>query len=453
MLEGVRSGLALGLGILLALTLVPFPLGFLTPVVLALALARNRGFGYGILLGLGFWAVHLSWLPASFSRLFGLWGGALFIPLLLLLAMYWGALFALAKRAPLAAIGVWVLGEYLWAQGTLAFPWGYLGYSLVNAPGGVIASWIGVYGLSLLVLLIAYALWHRRWWVLIPWGLVWLWPLPPVQADQQALLVQGGLSPLEKLSGRQVGARYLELTRQGLAQNPGVDLVVWPETAVARWPDGADEVLLARTALYGTWGSDAANQVRLRRGGRDLAIHEKTRLVPFGEFFPWRRELSWLYEFVFAQLGLPSLGEVRPGMRLRPLEVYAAYVCYESDFPSVARTLIAQGGQLLVNVSNDAWFSVGIGRAQHLAMARMRALETGRWLLRAANDGITASIDPYGRVVARAPVGGPAVLVAPYALRQTVTPYVRFGDAPALGGALVLVILGWVRGTWTRRRR
>ncbi len=153
------------LGLLLALTLPPFPLGFLAPLVLALLL--KGGFREGFFAGLGFWGLHLVWLPQSFAQNFGPWGAVPFLPLVLVKALSFGLLFALTPNAPMR-IGGWVLLEWLTEQGELAFPWGFLGYALVEAPGRVLAAWGGVYLLSLLVLLVAWGLRARRPWASSP---------------------------------------------------------------------------------------------------------------------------------------------------------------------------------------------------------------------------------------------------------------------------------------------
>ena len=214
---------ALALGLLLALTLPPFPLGFLAPFVLAFLL--KGGFREGFWAGLGFWGLHLVWLPQSFAQNFGPWGAVPFLPLVLVKALSFGLLFALTPNAPMR-LGGWVLLEWLTEQGELAFPWGFLGYALVEAPGRILAAWGGVYLLSLLVLLVAYGLRARRPWVLLLWALLWLLPLPEAHPEGKALLVQGNINPLRKFQGELDEAVYLRLTEAGLRAHPEADLVV-----------------------------------------------------------------------------------------------------------------------------------------------------------------------------------------------------------------------------------
>lgn len=442
------------LGAALALTMPPFGLGWLAPLPLALLLTRFRGprrAREAFWAGVGYWAVLLAWLPWSFAEMFGPLGALPFVPMILAEAAFWAVLVALFGSRGLALVGAWWFLDRLRAHlGVLAFPWGDFGYALVDAPGRWLAALGGVGLLSLVVLLVAYALARGRYAVLLAWALLWFVPLPQTAPDRQALLVQGAVDPLGKVRGESAEARYLELTRAGLARHPEADLVVWPETAVARLPRGLEEVLGGRDLLTGLAAYDGGyrNRVVWWREGEVLGHYDKTRLVPFGEFFPWRGALGWLYDYFFDAFGLGPLADTVPGGRAEPLGPYGVYICYESAFPGVARTLVRAGARVLVNVSNDAWFGPSFGGAQHFAMGRLRAVETGRWLLRAGNDGVTAAIDPYGRVAARLPAGEPGYLAAPYALEGGATPYVRWGDLPVALLAGGLVVWGW-----TRRRR
>ncbi|WP_114312999.1 apolipoprotein N-acyltransferase [Thermus caldifontis] len=427
------------LGLLLALTLPPFPFGPFAPLILAFLL--RGGFRTGFLMGLGFWGLHLIWLPQSFAQLFGPFGVVPFFPLVLLKALSFGLLFALTPT-PLARVGGWVALEWLTEQGELAFPWGFLGYSLVEAPGRVLAAWGGVYLLSLLVLLLAWGMRERRYWLLLPWGALWLLPLPPVTGGERALLVQGNINPLAKVQGELYEEVYLRLTQKGLGEHPEARLVVWPETAVWQIPEGTDALLQGRYLLTGL-NLYGPNRAVLYWEGEVLGHYDKVRLVPFGERFPFRGVLGEVYSLFFRTFGLGELGDRTPGDRLAPIGPYGAMICYESVFPSVARTLVSEGARVLVLLTNDAWYGPSFGGRQHFALGRLRAVETGRWLLRAGNDGITASIDPYGRVVARIPSHREGYLLAPYGLNGGRTFYVRYGDW-AVGVALTLFLLGLI---------
>ncbi|MGQ9753352.1 MAG: apolipoprotein N-acyltransferase [Thermaceae bacterium] len=428
------------LGLALALALPPFPLGPLAPLVL-LYLLRG-GFGAGFWVGVGFWGLHLIWLPQSFAQLFGPLGVVPFLPLLLFKALSFALLFALTPT-PLARVGGWVVLEWLSAQGELAFPWGFLGYALLEAPGRLLAGLGGVHFLSLLVLLFAWALGqgHLRPWALLLWGLLWVFPLPDAEPDRLALLVQGNLNPLAKVEGAPAEGVYLRLLREGLRAHPEAEVVVFPETALSYLPPGLSEVLGERVLITGL-NLFGPNRLVLYQEGRVQGFYDKVRLVPFGERFPFREALGGVYGFFFQAFGLGELGDRVPGPGLHPMGVFGGMVCYESAFPEVARGLALGGARVLVLATNDAWFGPSFGGRQHFAMGRLRAVETGLWLLRAGNDGITASVDPYGRVVAQIPPHAEGYLAAPFALLEGRTPYLRLGDLPVLGVALTLWLLG-----------
>ena len=308
--------------------------------------------------------------------------------------------------------------------------------------GRVLAAWGGVYLLSLLVLLVAYGLRARRPWVLLLWALLWLLPLPEAHPEGKALLVQGNINPLRKFQGELDEAVYLRLTEAGLRAHPEADLVVWPETAVWRIPQEAEALLQGRPLLTGL-NLLGPNRAVLYREGKLLGHYDKTRLVPFGERFPFREALGGVYAFFFRAMGLGDLQDRTPGEKVAPIGPYGVLICYESVFPSVARGLAREGARVLVLLTNDAWFGPSFGGRQHFALGRLRAVETGRWLLRAGNDGITASVDPFGRVVAEIPPHQEGFLLAPYALRTGLTPYARFGDW-AVGLALTIFLLGLI---------
>lgn len=439
---------ALSLGAALALTQPPFHLGWLAPLFLALLLTRFSG-RYGsrdaFLAGLGYWGVHLAWLPGSFTIMFGPLGAIPFIPLVVVESALWAVVVRLFGKRGVGLLGGWLLLDYLLARlGPLAFPWGDLGYALTAAPGRMLAALGGVPLLTLVVLLVAWSLKEGRYWALVPWALLWLLPLPQAEPTKTALLIQGAVNPLEKIQGASATEIYEGLSRAGLQEHPEASLVVWPETAVPRLPSDVSGWLGGRDLVAGVAAYDGGyrNRIVWVHAGEVAGRYDKVILVPFGENFPWRRELGWLYGFFFDAFGLGNLADTTPGREFLPLGPYGAYVCYESVFGRAARTLARRGAEVLVNVSNDAWFGPTFGVRQHFEMGRLRAVETGRWLLRAGNDGITASINPYGRVASELPRGERSYLAAPYSLTSSTTPYTLWGDLPLLVAALGLALFG-----------
>jgi apolipoprotein N-acyltransferase len=154
--------------------------------------------------------------------------------------------------------------------------------------------------------------------------------------------------------------------------------------------------------------------------------YNKIHLVPFGEYVPFASVFS------FASGLTQAVGAFTRGTSREPLTAggrkLGIFICYESIFPNEVRTLVADGAQVLVNVSNDGWYGDSGAWSQHLNQARMRAIENQRWLLRDTNTGLTASIDPYGRVVAHLERKTRAALSAPYALTNVTTFYTEHGD-------------------------
>ncbi len=220
---------------------------------------------------------------------------------------------------------------------------------------------------------------------------------------ERALLVQGNINPLEKALRELNEGVYFRLIREDLARHPEAGLVVWPENAVWTLPAGLEALLGSRTLISGL-NLPGPNRAVLYRAGRVLDQYDKTRLIPFGERFPFREALGGVYAFFFRAFGLGALRDWTPGKAVKPLEPYGVQICYESAFPQVARDLVR--GRAKVLVTNDAWFGPSFGGAQHFALGRLRAVKTERWLLRVGNDGVTASPDPYGRVVDQIPPPG-----------------------------------------------
>ena len=160
--------------------------------------------------------------------------------------------------------------------------------------------------------------------------------------------------------------------------------------------------------------------------GAWVARYDKIHLVPFGEFIPFERLIS------FAKTLTHDIGTFARGTQRVPLADgdvrIGTFICYESVFPNEVRQFALNGGNVFVNISNDGWFGDTGAPRQHLNMARMRAVENDRWLLRSTNTGITAVVDPYGRIVAEAPRKQRALLQASYSLVEGTTFYARHGD-------------------------
>jgi apolipoprotein N-acyltransferase len=467
---------ALAAGIALALVFGPNAWSLLTPLPLGLLFYRiahadnlRRAFQFGFWGGTGFFALHLLWLPVSFNALFG---PVVVVPMLLLpfvLGTFWGLTAAISRltgRATLIALPfAWVGMEYLRNLGVFGFTWGTLGYAFLPTPLIQVADLGGVALVSLLVAVTAAALaalgqgrWRPAAGVAIllaaaaGYGLT---RTPPAAPDRSVLLVQGSVNPLDKAEGRSVDELelYADLTRRALADAGGVDLVVWPEGA-SPLPVSDPAVVSALQsfrvpAIIGAPYYDSSFSIYRNSAygfaGAVTSEYAKVKLVPFGETFPLRQSLRFAYDPIFAAIGLSGLLSTVPGSSYQPLTVgdirAGTYICYESAFPGVARAMVRAGANLLVNISNDAWFGRTAGAEQHFQMGRVRAIETRRYVARAGNDGITAVIDPLGRVTERFPRGAKSAFQAQVGLSDVVTPYVRLGEWVPLISALALAML------------
>ena len=233
--------------------------------------------------------------------------------------------------------------------------------------------------------------------------------------------------------------------------------MVWPEGAILQSETGplegmqGEETRLrlqestnGKTLISGAGVWDGNTSINLAYGFSDGQITDqftKIYLVPFGEGLPFYGALKPVYDFFYRLFGFGSSYNKAKGKVFDPIttsEITAAtYICYESVFPQVARSMVKRGAQVLVNISNDAWFGVSNGAEQHFLMGTMRAIETRRYLLRAGNDGITAVINPLGQVLERLERKIEGTLVGDYAVVDGMTLYVRFGDV------LIWVVAGY----------
>jgi apolipoprotein N-acyltransferase len=478
-------------GVLLALALPPgglWPLVAVLAVPFALtarAASARSAFGVGAAFAFGFFALYVLWLPRSFADpgLLGPWFWVLHPFLLAILAAMWGLVTALARArggrgagALVLVVPYWLLGEALRATGYFAVPWGTLGYAWLETPVAQTADVVGVPGLSALTVLVAALLalpfapraeagFGRAparpsavrlalgpILAVLAVGLFWTWGAlaagrHEVPAHRTALLVQGNVDPFGRaVSAAQELSTHVDLTRLAvdrMAAPP--DLVVWPEGAVigtalegARGADGRAAIQAASpTSTFVVGGRAAApggsaNAAFAIADGQPWGRYDKHVLVPFGERWPLLETAPWLYRAAFGLLGLPMLVNTVPGEGPAPLGaplgLLGVGICYESVFPTVSAAMARAGAEVLVVITNDAWFAAGDGARQHLDMGRLRAIEARRWLLRAGNDGITAVVDPYGRVVDELPRGLAATLPVRYGTSTAVTAYARHAD-------------------------
>jgi len=387
-------------------------------------------------------------------------------------------------RRPLA------LAPFLWVAVELArtritgFPWNLLGIAQVdNGPLCRIAATTGVYGISFEIALVnvalaaAFLVPREKRGAMLAAALAAaavlqagkLIDAPPARADHAALLVQQNI-PVDADWNRpgyfqKTLTDLIELTETAALKNastagsdrvsgPDVTLIVWPESPApfstndARLRDSLGQMahLTKAWVVAGAIGVTPSPQP-----GKEPALfnsaalispdaawvtrYDKVHLVPFGEYLPFPSLFS------FAGGLTKAVGEFQHGASRQPLdagdEKLGVFICYESIFPDEVRQFANNGARVFVNISNDGWYGDSGAYAQHLNQTRMRAIENNRWLLSATDTGVTASIDPWGRVVAQLPRKDRLALVAPYALNSDTTFYARHGDWFAYACAII----------------
>jgi apolipoprotein N-acyltransferase len=505
---GARSvwlprGLALLAGAALTAAFAPHDLwwlALLSPAVLLLlwrgAPTPRAGALLGFWFGLGLYATGTWWLYISI-RVFGqapIWVALLVMTaLVLIMSAYLAGLGYvvvrwLAPRTPAGALlmvpAAWVIVEWWRGWFLSGFPWLSLGYSQTDTWLAGLAPLGGVHFISLLLLMGAGALnliRHGRAairaLVLVVLVLPWTTGLAlrdrqwtsPAGAPLSVAILQGAIPQDMKWleSNRQnILDEYARLHRQAL----GAKLIVWPESALPDianlYPNYLGAVWSAArrsgsAVLMGVMRAEQQDNdtedlyfnslLAMDTGEGEPAFYDKRHLVPFGEYFPvpqWVR--SWLRlmnlphsDFTPGRAGQPPLQLA--GQRI------SASICYEDAYPGQLRAATA-ASTLLATVTNDAWFGHSGARYQHLQISRMRALEARRPLVRAANDGVSALIDEWGRASLSAPEFEPSVLRGPVQPREGLTPYLALGDWPVIGVACALLLVVAVRHLKKRAR-
>jgi apolipoprotein N-acyltransferase len=372
----------------------------------------------------------------------------------------------------------WTLTEWLRGWVLSGFPWLALGYSQLDSTIRGYAPVIGVYGVSLVVAttagaLIAVLLGSKLarglgalviavLWIAgsVLWRQEWT---TPREAAVSVALVQGAVPQTMKWQEgvlERTQQLYLDLSRPHF----GADIVVWPEVAIPAVEARLRDYLgLVRSEAERAGSSMMIGLLRIdpQSGEYYNAIgawspreqwYYKRRLVPFGEYFPvpafvrnWMRLMS-----------LPNSDFAAGSDSQPPFEVagqtLAPTICYEDAY-GVEQLPLVRRASLLINVSNDAWFGDSTAPHQHLDISRMRALESGRPMLRTTNDGITALITHDGRVMAQLPQFEPGVLTGSLVPRDGLTPYVRWGNWPVLALIVAGLLAGFGVPRWQRQSR
>jgi apolipoprotein N-acyltransferase len=451
--------LALLTSALLVLTFPRFNFFYLAPVALApllIAVARTpdswQRTVYGWAAGILYWWTLCTWIQFVLQNYggMGVWGG-------------WGCfvLFAIYKGLHLAVFS-WLAGPLmnrayavpavaaLWTglertHETFGFAWLDLGNAAIRMSLPLrLAPVLGVYGISFVFAMLGAAaacvlLRKPRIWLLPLAALALLWLLPRIPeripAPERAVVVQPDIP--SNADWTQFLQERVENQMALLSDALEARLVIWPEmpAPLYYYGDPAFRHLAEKIAvdhgyfLFGTVAYTAQNQplnsaLLLGPNGNEIGRYDKIHLVPFGEFVPPL--------FSFVNRITNEAGDFVPGHDIKVLPAgrdrLGVFICYEAAFPDLVRQFTKRGANVLVNISNDGYFGHSQAHEQHLLIARMRAVENRRYLIRATNDGITAVVDPAGRIVRRLPPYEELAAPVRYGRVEATTFYARHGD-------------------------
>ncbi|MBK1885349.1 apolipoprotein N-acyltransferase [Marinobacter sp. DY40_1A1] len=476
-------------GALQTLTFSPFHLWWLGPIsalmilLVCIPLPARKLFFAGLLAGLGLFGSGATWVYISISEF-----GNTSIPVSVLLTAAFVAVLALfpalafwfwGKLAKASAVrrlilfpAIWILGDWLRGWLLTGFPWLYLGTAHTDGPLAGMAPIIGVHGLTFLITASGAAIFGAGWLLtrqrhtsagivavitLIPWlaapalnRVEWT----DISSEPTSVAaMQGNIPQLIKWDPEflkdQIVA-YLGMTEPYW----DVDLILWPETAIPIPQDqagkiidhieenlGENSTLITGIPWYGfserAGGFTYHNSIMAMGNGE--GIYHKQKLVPFGEYVPLEGVLRGLIGF----FDLPMSSFTRGPKNQSPLNANGTkvmpFICYEVAYPDfLARNAV--NSDLLLTISNDGWFGDSVGPLQHLQIARMRALETGRYMIRGTNNGVTAIIDNKGQITARIPQFERAVLTGEVFKASGSTPYMVAASWPVLTLALILIV-------------
>jgi apolipoprotein N-acyltransferase len=474
-------------GILAVAAFAPF--GWFPVAILSLAILFNQwlqdtprqAFRNGLLFGLGFFGAGMSWIFVSVHE-YGHIHTVAAVPITLLLVIvlslypavmgyFLGRVFPVSSWSVLV-VGLpagWVIAEWLRGWTFTGLPWLNMGSAQIDSPLSGYIPVLGAYGTGWIAalsaaLLLAVFRAQRRLISLCCLLALWAggvlldrteWVEPRGDA-LQVLLVQGNISQEEKWEPGNLMNTFSLYSSLTFAE-PDSDLIVWPETAIPAFYDQVEgsfipylETELQKTGATLLTGIPVLDKSKweyfnsILSVGGEQAFYNKQHLVAFGEYLP----LRWLIGNTLDALAVPN-ADFTSGADAQPLLQAAGYpvgasICFEVVFGEQIIKALPEAA-LLVNVSNDAWFGDSLAPHQHLEMARMRAKETGRPMLRATNTGISAIIDHSGRIIEQSPQFEKAVVKGKAVPMQGATPYVMIGNTPVVVASVICLLLcGWV---------
>ena len=480
-------------GAIFIFALAPYgfwPVALVSPAILyALLLPQmtgKRAFFIGQAYGTGLWCVGAFWLYTSI-HVYGdtpVWLALIMIALMGLgMGLFHGFLALtfnrLVGKQPLSFAALWILQEWMKTWLFTGFPWLFVGYAFTEQYWlSSLAPVAGVFAVSFVAVLLAASIveqFRRRggyliatFALLIISTSLWLadpqWTKPKGTPDLSVSLIQGNIpQDLKWLTEYQVETLKIYATLTSTEWDR--DMVLWPESSIPMFQDEAigfiNEMVKMAKETDTTWVTGIPyrdlenfdpktdkyppfyNSV-IALGSDAEGMYKKQRLVPFGEYIPFEGMLDILPNLAGSQeiMSYSRGSDHQSPLRVRGHNLGSA-VCYEVAYPDTTRKN-AINTDFLLTISNDAWFGASAGPLQHLQMVQMRALENGRWFMRATNTGVTAIIDHKGHIVKRAPQFERTVLRGDVQARVGNTPFMRFGNYPILFIIALLLLLSYL---------
>lgn len=489
-LKTIRTDIAvLLLGVLLALAFAPyeiFPFAILAPaglLALSLRVSPKRGFYLGFIFGIGLFGAGVYWVFHSIHTFGGVPdfpAGLITAGMIAILALYPAYTTYLSNRyfpavndakIILAFPAIWVTLEWVRSWLFTGFPWLFLGYSQTNSPLRGYAPLLSVYGVSLAVIMTSSLLvnaiiklkqknYRPAYFNLLLIVVIWIAGslfsfIPWTKSVGQPIsvgLVQGNIPQELKWSRDHLQLsfdRYQKLTEPLWGKD---QLIIWPEAAIPLPMENAttfisamnEKVKSSHSQLILGIPTQAADGKSYHNAvvalGEEQKMYVKRRLVPFGEYVPFSNLFSHLFQFMDIPMSDLTPGKINQDpMIVNGIKILTS-ICYEIGFPELSKSN-DETINLLLTVTNDAWFGKSSAQAQHLQMAEMRAMELRRPVLFASNDGITAIIDADGKIESAAPAHQAFVLNGTVQPKRGLTPWMRNGMDPILFILFCLIVI------------
>jgi apolipoprotein N-acyltransferase len=468
-------------GVLYTLAFAPFNQVYLVFVALVLLffswqqVSPKRALLRGYLFGLGEFGLGVSWVYISIHD-FGHASVFNSSALTVLFIGFWAVFPAITAYFCVKLAGLnrmllmpvmWLLIEYLRGRWVLdGFPWLLCGYSQLETPLAGYIPIFGVYGTSFFVVLTASLLLallqHKQHRLKIAGILVALWTVgaylqtlqwtEAIGAPLRVALIQGNISQDKKWLPEHK-ANTLQLYKHLTEQHWNTDVIVWPETSIPAYlSDVKDSFLTPLHYAASQHQTDLIVSLPIKNMenkekynavltlGKNIASYHKKHLLPFGEIMPWQPVSGFLLKHLTINFTDFTAGDKNQALLNAGGYPFITSICYEDAFGD-ANIVGLPEAAYLVNVTNDGWFGNSIEPHQHLQMAQMRAIETGRFMLRATNTGVTAVIAPDGSLTAKAEPLTTTVLTSSITPMGGMTPYARIGDLPVVVLLLSIFII------------